>query len=260
MRIDLHNHTTLCNHASGTMEEYIQRAIELGIDIFGFSEHNPMNFDQKYRMKFDEFDSYLKNIDDLQSKYKDKITILKALEFDYIDDFEDNPLLNDDRLDYLIGSCHFIDKWGFDNPEFIGNYKNKDIDKIWSEYFEIVEQIAKCGKFDIIGHIDLIKVFNFLPKKDIKDIVKNSIEAIKNANMVVEVNSAGFRKPSKEQYPSKDILKMIYENGIDITITSDAHSVSQVGLNYEKSLEIVKNIGFTQLAYFKNREKILVDI
>ena len=41
MRVDLHNHTTLCNHASGTSEEYILRAIELGIDVYGFSDHAP---------------------------------------------------------------------------------------------------------------------------------------------------------------------------------------------------------------------------
>jgi histidinol-phosphatase (PHP family) len=254
MRIDLHNHTTLCNHASGTMEEYIQRAIELNIEIFGFSEHNPMNFDQKYRMKFDEFEKYLNQIDTLQDKYQDDIQILKALEFDFIEGYENNSLLNDKRLDYLIGSCHFIDKWGFDNPEFIGNYKNKDIDKIWEEYFDIIVQIAKSGKFNIIGHIDLIKVFNFLPKKDIKLIVKDAIKEIKKSSMVVEVNSAGFRKPSKEQYPSIDILNMIYENDIPITISSDAHSVSQVGLNYEKSLKIVKDIGFNKVAYFQNRD------
>ncbi len=50
MRIDLHNHTTRCNHAEGTIDEYIQKAIELGIDIYGFSEHAPMDFDPEYRL------------------------------------------------------------------------------------------------------------------------------------------------------------------------------------------------------------------
>ena len=48
MRIDLHNHTVRCNHAIGSMEEYIKRAIELKIDIYGFSEHAPMEFDKHY--------------------------------------------------------------------------------------------------------------------------------------------------------------------------------------------------------------------
>ena len=50
LRVDLHNHTTLCNHATGTVEEYVKRAIELGINEYGFACHAPMNFDPKYRM------------------------------------------------------------------------------------------------------------------------------------------------------------------------------------------------------------------
>ena len=52
MRVDLHNHTYLCKHAVGSMEEYIQKAIEQKIDIFGFSCHNPMEFDKQLRMDF----------------------------------------------------------------------------------------------------------------------------------------------------------------------------------------------------------------
>ena len=59
MRVDLHNHTSLCKHASGTMEEYIQKAIKEKIDIFGFSCHNPMEFDKQYRMDFAELPFYM---------------------------------------------------------------------------------------------------------------------------------------------------------------------------------------------------------
>ena len=55
LRVDLHNHTTLCNHATGTVEEYVQRAIELGIDEYGFACHAPMNF------------SFLEAIDDIKA-------------------------------------------------------------------------------------------------------------------------------------------------------------------------------------------------
>ena len=51
MRIDLHNHTILCHHATGTIEDYIQTAIGQKIDIFGFSDHAPIaNFNDGYRM------------------------------------------------------------------------------------------------------------------------------------------------------------------------------------------------------------------
>jgi len=60
MIIDLHNHTILCNHAEGSMEEYIQAAIAKKIDVFGFSDHAPMNFDEAYRMGFHEMENYEK--------------------------------------------------------------------------------------------------------------------------------------------------------------------------------------------------------
>jgi len=163
-RVDLHNHTTRCNHAEGSVDEYVEKAIEENIDIFGFSDHAPMNFDTRYRMSFDEMDAYESDIKNAKEKYGDKIEILLGYEVDYLPGYIDDRVLNA-NVDYLIGSVHFIDKWGFDNPEFIGKYEGADIDTIWQEYFDLVESMAKTGLFDIVGHLDLIKVFKFLPKK-----------------------------------------------------------------------------------------------
>ncbi|MCK4440827.1 MAG: PHP domain-containing protein, partial [Sulfurovaceae bacterium] len=82
MRIDLHNHTILCNHATGTIEEYIQRAIELGVDIYGFSEHAPMDFDQYYRLSFEDMDRYEQDILKYKEIYQDDIEILLGYEVD----------------------------------------------------------------------------------------------------------------------------------------------------------------------------------
>lgn len=50
--------------------------------------------------------------------------------------------------------------------------------------------MAKSGLFDIVGHLDLIKVFNYLPKKDVRLIAQEAIKAIKKANMSIELNAA----------------------------------------------------------------------
>ncbi len=261
MRIDLHNHTTLCNHATGSTEEYIQRAIELKIDVFGFSEHAPMNFDEKYRLKLEDKTFYENDVLSLQEKYKNDIKIVLGYEVDFLEGAYILPEIVNAKVDYLIGSVHFInDGWGFDNPEFIGQYKNKDIDKIWQDYFESISKMARYGKFDIVGHLDLIKVFNYLPKKDIKTIALKALQQIKKANMVVEINSAGYRKPIGEQYPSKDLLELCFELDIPITFSSDAHSVDQVGFKYEDASILAKKVGYAKCTYFDKREKIEVAI
>jgi histidinol-phosphatase (PHP family) len=256
MRIDLHNHTTLCNHANGTMEEYILRAIELGIDVFGFSEHAPMkNFEDGYRLLLKDKLFYEKSVQDLQEKYNKDIEILLGYEVDFMEgDYLLDEIINA-KVDYLIGSVHYLNDWGFDNPEFISVYKNRNIDEIYTEYFYAVEKMAQSGKFDIVGHLDLIKVFNYTPHTDVKFIAKKALDAIKKSDMVVEINSAGFRKPVGEQYPCTQLLELIYELNIPITFSCDAHTVEQVGLNYERSVDIAKKIGFTKCVTFKSRDK-----
>ena len=158
MIADLHNHTSLCNHAEGNIDEYIQKAIKLGIKYFGFSDHAPMKYDEKYRMSFEQMNEYEKSVLDAKKRYKDQINILLGYEVDYLKGYMDERVLNAD-VDYLIGSVHFIDEWGFDNPEFIGRYENENIDEIWQKYFSTIKEMAESRLFDIVGHLDLIKVF-----------------------------------------------------------------------------------------------------
>jgi len=257
MRIDLHNHTTLCNHASGTLEQYVLQAIEKKIDVFGFSDHAPMDFDPEYRMSFDQIDAYKKSVHAMKEKYADRITILYGYEVDYLPGHMDPRVLNAD-VDYLIGSVHFINEWGFDNPEFIGRYEHEDIDHIWQEYFDLIEAMANSKLFDIVGHIDLIKVFKYLPNRPITEIASKALHAIKAADMVLELNVAGYRKPIGEAYPSRELLEMAYDLDIPITFGSDAHKPEQVGLYRDEIETLAKSVGYMQCATFSNRKRELV--
>ena len=262
MRVDLHNHTILCNHATGSVDDYVKKAIELGIDEFGFSDHAPMNYDPKYRMSFEQKELYESWINEAKEKYKKEIKILLAYEVDFIQGYLLEEIINA-KVDYLIGSVHFLknknDMWGFDNPEFIGVYKSKDIDQIWQEYFDAIKAMAKTNLFDIVGHFDLIKVFKFLPKKDVRLIAKEALFEIKKANMVLEINSAGYRKPIEESYPSKQLLELAFDIGIDITFGSDAHNIEQIGFKYEDVITLAKSIGYKKFVTFENREKKYID-
>ena len=257
MKVDLHNHTTLCNHAEGTVEQYVQKAIEQGIDIYGFSDHAPMDFDPKYRMSFDEIKTYREWVMQAQAKYSDQIQLLFGYEVDYLPSHMDKRILDAD-VDYLIGSVHFINEWGFDNPEFIGQYQNEDIDLIWQKYFDLIEQMADSRLFDIVGHIDLIKVFKYMPNRDILEIAMPALNAIKAADMVLEINVAGYRKPCKEPYPSPELLQAAFKLDIPITFSSDAHKPEQVGLFRAEAEALAKKIGYKEVAYFKNRKRVLV--
>ena len=254
MIVDLHNHTTLCNHAEGSMEQYIEKAIKMGTEVFGFADHAPMNFDKKYRMNFEDMLQYETKVNEAKIKYQNKIKILLGYEVDYIDGYIDSRVL-EAKVDYLIGSVHFIEGWGFDNPEFIGKWKEQDIDEVWQKYFDSIENMANANIFDIVGHFDLIKVFKYMPKSDISYMAKSALEAIKESGMVLELNVAGYRKEVKEAYPSRNLLENAYKIGIPITFASDAHKPDQVGLFNDEIVKLAKSIGYNEVSYFIKRER-----
>jgi len=257
MLADLHNHTALCNHATGTMDEYVARAIALGTRVFGFSDHAPMEFDAQYRMSFAQMDEYESGVARVREKFAKDCEVLCGYEVDFIAQF---PHLTDARVlsrdvDYLIGSVHFLGKFGFDNPEYLGVWAKGDADAFWQEYFDSIEALANTRKFDILGHLDLIKIFKFMPKKDIKSIAKNAIKAIKKADMVVELNTAGLRKPIGEIYPSEELLEMVSDAGIAITFGSDAHSPEQIGYGSDEAINLARKFGYDKIAIFHKRER-----
>ncbi len=258
MLIDLHNHTPLCNHAKGEPREFIQRAIDKNISVFGFSDHAPMEFDEGYRMGFNEMERYEKEVQELKSEFKDKIEIKLAYEMDYLPGLMDSRVLDRD-VDYLIGSVHFIGGWGFDNPEFIGDYKGKDPDETWSEYFRLIGEMAKTKHFNIVGHMDLLKIFNFKPSKDTAKLATKALEEIKKAGMVIELNASGLRKPVGELYPSNELLSAALEFEIPITFGSDAHDPSHIGYNLAENLVKAKELGFKEYAYFEERKIKLIN-
>jgi len=259
MQVDLHNHTTLCNHATGSITEYVENAIKKNINIFGFSDHAPMNFDTKYRMNFDQMRWYENEVKRVKKIYQNRIEILLGYEVDYLPNYIDKRVL-DSNVDYLIGSVHFINKWGFDNPEFIGVYKNQSIDKIWEDYFYLIENMAKDNLFDIVGHLDLIKVFKFMPKKDIRLIAKKALRAIKKSGMSIELNGAGLRKPINQIYPSDILLDEIAFMNIPITFGNDAHSVDQVGMFNKELVNKAKSFGYTQCVTYQQRNSKMIKI
>lgn len=258
MLVDLHNHTPLCNHSKGEPREFVLKAIEKNIAVFGFSDHAPMDFDGGYRMGFGEMERYEKEVLELKDEFKDKIEIKLAYEADYLPGFMDSRVF-DAEVDYLIGSVHFIGGWGFDNPEFIGEYKGKDPDETWGEYFRLIGDMAKTKQFNIVGHMDLLKVFNFKPSKDTAKLAMKALEEIKKAGMAIELNASGLRKPVGEAYPSNELLKAALEFEIPITFGSDAHDLSHIGYKLEENLLKAKELGFGEYAYFEKRQIKLIN-
>lgn len=263
MFADYHTHTPLCKHATGSPEEYVHAAIERGLQEYGISDHAPAQpepFDD-WRMLESELPAYFEFIDKAKEAAGDRLDVRAGLECDWLKGCE--PWMESLRSrydwDYFIGSVHYIgDQWDFDNPVWIGRWKQTDVEEVWSQYWATYQAMAKSGLFEILGHSDLIKKFNFFPEGGLDRFYIPTVEAIADSGASIEINTAGWYKDCKEQYPAFRFLELASEANISLTINSDAHSPSEIGREFEQALSLAKRAGFKELALFEKGKRTLV--
>ncbi len=86
------------------------------------------------------------------------------------------------------------------------------------------------------------------------------MEGIAESGIAVEVSTAGLRKPVGELYPDRAFLEMVLDAGNPIALSSDAHVPDQLGAGYEQALELLDELGVTELCVFEGRRRRLEPI
>jgi len=256
--IDYHNHTRLCKHAEGEVYQYVEKAISLGITEMAFTDHMPLpnDFDIAHRMSEKEMDVYIEWVRQAQSRYPE-IKILFGIEADYYEGFEEytERYINQYDFDLVIMSIHFMKNWPKGNWVFKYDFPERSFEDIYSEYLQTIINGLKTGLFDVVGHLDIVKT----PGQSMTELVPNELslvmQEINYQNMVLEINSSGFRKKMEEPYPELKMLDIIRENNVSICVGSDSHAPDQVGLKFDEIYETISRKAFESLTHFEKRKQ-----
>lgn len=261
MKVDYHIHTTRCGHASGETEAYVQQALALGFKEIGIADHLPMYWlpeelqDREIAMTFAQLPGYVQEVKELQQKYP-QLAIRLGIEADYIPGAEMRlkQALAGYDWDYIIGSVHFLENWGFDDPRQLEEYQRRDPEDYWQEYYRLVQESALTGLFDIIGHADLIKKFNPPRPSCLHRLYDETVAVLARTQVAVEINTAGWRVPAREPFPAAEFLARCARAGVPVTFGSDAHRPDQVGYEWERALKLLREVGYREIASFCSRK------
>jgi histidinol-phosphatase (PHP family) len=240
------------------MEDYVREAKSKGLSAMGFSDHLP--FDEthmkEYTMDKCDLEGYIRSIPRLEKKFG--IRIYTGIEADYYPGRQDEirGLLGQYDFDYIYGSVHYINGWGFDNPQFLTEWDRHDIDTVYAAYYRNVVEMAQTGMYDIVAHIDLVKKFKHIPTRSFDKEIEEAVAAVAAAGMLIEVNTSGLRKPAREIYPSERILSVARRHGVPIVLGSDAHEPNDVAGDFDRAKALLRKAGYTKTAVIEKREII----
>ncbi|MDD4395274.1 MAG: histidinol-phosphatase [Bacteroidales bacterium] len=269
MKCNYHTHSTYCD-GKDPFFRFVEEAVRQHFDQLGFSSHAPVSFENDFGIKEEQISEYVADIQKLKVQYPE-VQLFTALECDFIPGITRpfSDLQQQYHLDYIIGGVHLVKPqnsrqlWFIDGSKIeiydngLADLFHHDIKKAVSAFWEQTFEMIETQHFDIIAHLDKIKMHNqkrfFTESEDwYLRLVDHSLELIKQKALIIEINSRGiYKKRCPDFYPSDYILQEISKLKIPMVISSDAHQSEELSMCYEATIQKLRSFDIYQLMYLK---------
>ena len=227
MRANFHTHTPRCRHAVGAEREYIERALEGGLEILGFSDHAPFDYgvkgyDPRVRMWPEQLEEYVSTLSALKREYAGRITLYTGLEAEYYPRLFPALLkrLRGLEVEYLILGQHFL---GNEIGEPYCGEPTADARTLDRYVGQSIEGM-QTGAFLYFAHPDLL-YFTGSEAVYTREM-RRLCRAAADCALPLEINLLGLR--SGRNYPDVRFWRIAAEEGNTVLLGSDAHSPRDV--------------------------------
>lgn len=256
--VDYHSHSTNSIDGKNSINEMCQAAINKGINEIAITDHFEPTIEDDCCSNYRP-NAYFNELFKAKEKFKGRLNIKAGVELGQPNYYKEisELLLASFPYDYVIGSAHKL-KSGIDVSMM--NLDNIALDDLCEIYINELILLVEWGKFDCIGHMDLIKRYstNHYNKRITlmtkKSMLEYLFKKVISKGKGIEINTSGLFQSPKEAMPGIDVLKLYKALGGEIlTIGSDSHNIYDVGRGIKDGLELAREAGFDYITVFKNR-------
>lgn len=255
--IDGHIHIEFGDYTVDWIRQFADRAVETGLDEIRLLEHNYMfpEFAPMYESVCEKsgfindwfqrkackknYEEYLELIEKIRNE-DFPVKIKFGLEVCYFKEYEDLivELTKDKGFDFLLGSIHFVDGFGFDHKAEL--WDGIDVDYTYRRYFEDSILLARSCIFDGIGHPDSIGLFGHKPSFPLMECYEELASALAASNMYADQNSGAERRCplTASLGMNRELIKVLHRHNVPIITSSDAHTPLDVGYKIRELQEL----------------------
>lgn len=250
LKHNYHTHTTYCKHAKSTPEEVINIAIENGLETIGISEHIHLeHYIGNYRLKDHETAlQYIREVNELKEKYKDKIEVLCGFEAEGIHPYKHYRLTEWIKYVKSLPGVDYI---------ILGHHNYKDgghifevtpSREIMEDYLDAMEEVVASGSLLFIAHPDgYYQGHGENANKMEMEWIAHRIADISlkyDCPLALNVNGAYIDR----LYPNEHFWEIMSQRGVKMIIELDAHGFGPwKEENYQKAVAIANKFGLKPL-------------
>ncbi len=269
MRMDLHTHTHHSPDAADTVAERIARAAELGLQVMAVTDHCEVNHfypaayygetpcEEIFHNGRRIFSGSVAETAEAQ-KTDPPLLLLCGAELGQIPQCPGiaKQLYRDPRLDVVIGSVHELP----DLPDFYFlDYGSFDLYKLMDRYFREVLATACSDAYDVLGH--LTYALRYLPDRTGYDltphlpVIDEIFQTLIRKDKALEFNGSGLKASPSYTDPDLFLLKRYFAvGGRRLSLSTDAHSTAYLAYRMDEIEKMARDIGFTELTYFRKHK------
>ncbi len=230
------------------MEEYVLRAIAVGLEELVFLEHMEagIRYFEITWLTEDDFDLYFLEGKRLQEKYSLDIRVSLGVEVGYSPTHKEELLqrLAKREWDRVGVSYHFMaqPQGGYDlnlvsrKERNLHAIEKVGCQQVLNNYFTTLTEAVEILPGTVLCHLDAALRFQpgcVISEEEHLGQIRTLLEAVKRKGMALEINTSGF-SIREIPFPAPFIINEAIALGIPLLPGSDAHRPEDVGRNFDR--------------------------
>lgn len=246
-------------HASSTLTELIETAIERGIVTYGITDHPPISEERflypdeleaglDLPARLAQFDAYAEASREAVEQFTGRIELLRGFEAEvvptatYVADMLHLRQRHD--FDYIVGSVHWVDELPIDvsGESFeAATTRLGGLEALLVRYYQQLAEMVEQLRPEVVGHFDLPRLFSSghdaHDAPSVRAAIDDALHLTSEVGSLIELNTAAYRKGLGDPYPAPSIVRRASELGIAFTFGDDSHHIDHVAANLERARE-----------------------
>ena len=256
---DYHTHSDSSPDGKETIARLAEAALSRGLDEICVTDHVDTVYWGSNAPRWDfDWDKSLRELAEARRLYGDRLTIRLGAELGEANmafDRAEHLLSHAPALDFVIGSVHMAGKkFGYFDFYYIEKNTETYYHALIDSYLEDVLELAKWGKFSVLGHLTLpLRYMNenlgeHMTFEGHEEQCREIFRTLIQNGCGIECNTNRGNTP----LPDAPLLRLYRELGGEIiTLGSDAHDTRYVGCAIRERQELLRQCGFRYFTTFE---------
>ena len=264
--VNCHSHTCHSKDSQCNIRNLCDEAIRQGMAGIAITDHCDIRYCRD-RDIFSQIKESVKDSMQMRKEYKGKLKVFSGVEMgDIWYPEEAARLIENFDFDIVLGSVHavrFRDNLKSHGRIDFNQYTYSERKDYLRTYFDEVQMIVEEFDFDVLAHLTLplrYMVGRYSMEIDLSEYQVQIDEILKTLirkNKALEINTSGWSEKHGFFMPDEPVLERYRSfGGHLVTVGSDCHTSEQVAKGIRPACDLLTELGYDTLYYYKKRKPV----